>query len=251
MTTLDSPLAMIALAISPIVTVIFVCLYWFKREPDSRPSIVAAIPLGLTSIAILLGQSAMILLHTFNEIATRKIAGLTAVLSGLLRTQQPLAWGFSDFGACLVILFLVSGALRHARDEDTQLLHAYISLPALIATAIVLVTLFLVVYLQYGTVDLVMKIVDNHRNQELVSQYGSVSPGYFAHIISSRLVAIFFLSQFEVFALIVAGSLDLFWRQKRKSRQTFAAILTVGTLVLCGVSALSEFGFVEYLFHVR
>jgi lysylphosphatidylglycerol synthetase-like protein (DUF2156 family) len=173
------------------------------------------------------------------------------VLSGLLRAQQPLAWGFVDFAACLILLFLVSGALRHSRDEDTPLIHAYISLPALMVTAVALVALFLLAFLQYGAVDLVMKIVDNHRYQEIVSQYGNVSPAYFARTISSRLVAVFFLSQFEIFALIVAGALDLFWRQVRNSRQMFAAILTVGTLVACGVSALSEFGFVDYLFHVR
>jgi hypothetical protein len=251
MIMLDSLVTLFALAIPPIVTLIFVLFYWFKRDPVSQPSIVAALPLGLTSVAILLGLSAFLLLHTFNEIANQRVAGLRAVLSGLLQVQQPLAWCISDFAGCLVIVFLVSGALRHSRDEDTPLIHAYISLPALIVTAVVLVTLSLIMYLQYGTVDLVMKIVDSRRTQELVSQYGYVGPGYFARIISSRLVAIFFLSQFEFFALIVTGALDLFWRQKQNSRQTFATILTVGALIGCGVGALSEFSFVDYLLHVH
>jgi len=249
--TLDSFFTFFALAISPVVAVIFVSLLWFKRDPVSQPSIVAAIPLGLSSIAILLGQSAFLLLHTFNEIATQKTAGLRAVISGLLRAQRPLIWGLLDFAVCLVIVFLVSGALRFSRDEDTPLIHAYVSLPALIVTAAVLVVLFLMVYIQYGTVDLVMKIVDTHRNHELVSQYGTVSPGYFAATISSRLVAIFFLSHLEFFALLIAGALDLFWRQKQNGRQAFATVLTLGALVGCGVSALSELGFVDYLRHVR
>ena len=248
---LDSPLTIFALAISPVVTVIFVSLYWFRPDPVSQPSIVAAIPLGLSSIAILLAQSAFLLLHTFNEIASRRAAGLGAVISGLLLTQRPLVLGFLDFAVCLIVVFMVSGALRFSRDADAPLIHAFVSLPALIATAAILVALFLVVYLQYGTVDLVMKIVDTHRNQELIAQYGMVSPGYFAAKISSRLVAIFFLSQLEFGVLIIVGALDLFWRQKQNSRHTFATILTIGAFVGCGVSALSELGFVNYLLRVR
>ena len=247
----DSPLTIFALAISPIVTIVFISLYWFKRDPVSQPSIVAAIPLGLSSIAILLGQSATILLHTFNEIATHRAAGMGAVISGLLRVQQPLAWGFLDFAICLIVVFLVSGALRFWRDEDTPPIHAFVSLPALFVTGALVVALFLMVYLQFGTVDLVMKIVDNHRYQELVSQYGAVSPAYFARRISSQLVAVFFLSQFEFITLVIAGMLDLFWRQKQNSRQTFATVLAAGALVGCGVSTLNEFAFVGYLAHVR
>jgi hypothetical protein len=251
MITLESPLTLFALAISPIVAVVFVALLWFKRDSASQPSIVAAIPLGLSSIAVLLGQSSFILLRVFQEISTRRTAGLGAVLSGLFRVQRPLAWGLLEFVFCLIFIFLVSGAIRYSRDEDTPPIHAYISLPALIVTAITVAALFLMVYLQYGTVDLVMKIVDTPRNHELISQYGAVNPGHFAQIISSRLVAIFFLSQLEFFALIVSGALDLGWRQKQNSRQSFATMLTVGALVGCGVGALSEFGFVDYLLHVH
>jgi len=248
---LGSPLTLFALAISPIVAVIFACLFWFKRDPVSHPSIVAAIPLGLSAIAILLAQSAVILLATFQEIATRKTAGLGAVVSGLLKAQRPLIWGFIDVGACLVILILVSVFLRYSRDADTPLIHAYVSLPALIALAVVLVAGFLMVYLQYGTVDLVMMIVDTHRNQELASQYGTVNPAYFAQRISSRLVATTFLSAALFCALIVSGALNLFWRQKQNSRQGFATVLTLGALVGCGVSALSELRFVAYLQHLH
>ena len=249
--TLDSPLTVFAFAVPLIVTVIFVFFYWFKHDPVSQPSIVAAIPLGLTSIAILLGQSAFLLLRAFNEIATGNAAGLGAVISALLRVQRPLVWGFLEFMVCLVMVFLVSGALRYSRDQETPLIHAYFSLPALIATAVVLITLFLLVYLQHSTVDLVMKIVDNRRYPELAAQYGTVSPAFFARTISSRLVAIFFLSQLEFFVLIIAGALDLLWRQTQNSRQAFARVLTVGALIGCGVSALSEFGFTDYLMHVR
>jgi hypothetical protein len=96
-----------------------------------------------------------------------------------------------------------------------------------------------------------MKIVDTPRNHELIAQYGTVSPGHFAQIISLRLVAIFFLSQLEFFALIVAGTLDLTWRQMQNNRQNFATALTLGALVGCGVSALGEFGFIDYLQHVH
>jgi len=248
---LDSPLTLFALAIPPIVTMIFASFCWRKRDPVAQPSIVAAIPLCLSSIAILLGQSVFLLLHAFAEIAARQTAGLFAVLSGLLQAQRPLGWGFLDFAVCMIALFLVSGALRYSRDEETPLIHAYVALPALIATSVFLVCLFLLVHLQYSTVDLVMKIVDTHRNQELISQYGSVSPGYFASAISSRLVAIFFLAHVQFFALIVAGALNLVWRQKQNSRQSFAVVLTAGALIGCGVSALSEFAFVDYLLHVR
>jgi hypothetical protein len=248
---LDSPLTILALAISPIVAVIFVSLYWFKRDPVSQPSIVAAIPICLCSIAILLGQGSFILLRTFDEIATRRTAGLGAVLSGLFRVQRPLAWGLVEFVVCLIFIFLGSGAIRYSSEVESPLIHAYISLPALIVTAVVLVALFLIVYLQYGTVDLVMKIVDTPRNRELVLQYGTPNPGYFAHLISSRLVAIFFLSQLEILTLIIAGAFDLFWRQTQNGRQSFATILVLGALVGCGVSALSEFGFINYLLHVH
>jgi hypothetical protein len=248
---LNWPFTLIALAISPIVAVIFVSLYWFKRDPVSQPSIVAVIPLGLTSIAILLGQGAVILLETFNEIATRRAAGLGAVIAGLLRAERPLAWGLLDFAACLVIVFLFSAFLRYSRDEETPVIRAYVSLPALIITAVVIVVLFLMVYLQYSTVDLVMMIVDKHRSQELTSIFGTVDPGYFAARISSRLVIIAFMSVFQFIASIVAGVLDLSWRQKLSSRQTFATVLTLGALVGCGASALSEFGFIDYLVHVH
>jgi len=249
--TPGSPVTIFALAIPPIVAVIFVLLYWFKRDPLSQPSIVAALPLGLISIAILLGQSAFFLVHTFNEIATRQTAGMGAVKSGMLLAQRPLIWGFLDFVVCLVIILLVSAILRYSRDPEPPLVHAYVSLPSLIVTSLILTALFLMIYMQYGTVDLVMKIVDTHRNHELASQYGTVSPGYFAATVSSRLVALFFLSPIESFALLIAGVLDLFLRQKQNSRQSFAAVLILGALVGCGVSALSELGFVDYLRHVR
>ena len=248
---LDSPLTLVALAISPVVAVIFACSYWFKRDPVSHPSIVAAIPLGISSIAILLAQSAVILLSTFQEIATRRTAGMGAVVSGLLKAQRPLIWGLIDFGACLVILFLVSVFLRYSRETDTPPIHAYVALPALIAGAVVLVALFLMLYLQYGTVDLVMMIVDKHRNQELASHYGTVNPAWFAARISSRLVATTFLSIALFCASIIAGTLSLFWRKKHDSRQAFALVLTLGALVGCGVSALSEGGFVDYLEHLH
>jgi hypothetical protein len=249
--TLETPLTYFALAIPPIVTMIFISLYWFKRDPVPQPSIVAAIPLGLSSIAILLGQSAVVLLATFNEIATHRAAGFRAVIAGLLRAQRPLIWGFFDIGACLIILFLIAAILRYSRDGDAPLIHAYVALPALSATAALLIALFLMVYLQYSTVDLVMMIVDSHRNHELASQFGTVSPTYFAAKISSRLVAIAFLSFSLLCALIVIGAFDLFWRQTQNSRQTFATVLTLGTLVGCGWSVLDELGFVDYLVHLH
>lgn len=248
---LASPLTYFALAISPIVAVIFIAFYWIKREPDSQPSIVAAIPLGLSSIAILLAQSAVILLATFQEIATQRAAGMKAVIAGLLQAQRPITWGLLDFGACLIAVILVSVFQRYSREAEGPLMHAHVALPALIATAVVLVTLFLMVYLQYGTVDMVMMVVDNHRYHELASQAGAASMGEYARRISTRLVSITFLSVLQFCALIVAGALDLFWRQKENSRQAFATILTVGAIVACGVSALSELGFVDYLEHVR
>jgi len=248
---LDSPLTLFALAISPIVAVVFVSVYWVKRDQVAQPSIVAAIPLGLISIAILLTHSAVVLLATFNEIANRRTAGLKAVIAGLLAAQRPLIWGLVDFGVCLIIIFLVSAFFRYSRDEETPLIHAYISLPALIGTAVAIVGVFVIVYLQYSTVDLVMMIVDNHRYQELAVQFGTVSPAYFASRVSSRLVAIAFLSPCLVCALIAVGVADLFWRQKQDSRQAIGIVLTLGTVIGCGVSLLSELGFVDYLQHVR
>src|SRR6185437_11018076 len=216
-----SPFTFFALAIPPIVAVAFVFFYWFKREPVSQPSIVAAIPLVLSSIAILLGQSGYVLLNTFQEIATQRAAGMTAVVSGLLRAQRPLAWGLLDCGACLVVLILVAVFLRYSRDAETPVIHAYVALPALIVTAVVVVAAFSMVYLQYSTVDLVMMIVDTHRNQELASQFGAVAPAYFAARISSHLVLITLLSITEFCALLVAGGLSLGWRQKQCARARF------------------------------
>jgi hypothetical protein len=246
-----SLLTLFALAISPIVTVIFASFYWIKRDPLSQPSIVAAIPFSLSSMAIFLAQSTAFILTTFNEIATQKTAGIRAVTAGLLQAERPLIWGLVDFGVCMVILFLTSAFLRFQRDEDTPLIHAYVSLPALIATTVFLVSLFLIVYLHHSTVDLVMKVVDTHRSQELASQYGTVSPGYFAATISSRFVATFFLSICQFCALIVVGVLDVVWRQKQNPRQAFAAVLTLGALVACGVNALDECGFVDYLLRLH
>jgi hypothetical protein len=107
------------------------------------------------------------------------------------------------------------------------------------------------VYVQYRTVDLVMMIVDTHRINELTAQYGSVSPSFFAAKISSSLVSIFFLSIFQSAALIVAGVLDLIWRQEQDGRQAFAAVLTIGALICCGVGALNELSFLDYLQHVH
>jgi hypothetical protein len=242
---------MFALAISPIVTVTFAFFYCAKRDPLSEPSIVAAIPFGLSSIAILLAQSTSIILATFNEIANQRTAGIKAVIAGLLNAERPLIWGFVDFGACMIILFLLSAFLRFRRNEETPLIQAYVSLPALIATAVFLVSLFLIVELHYSTVDLVMKVCDTHRNQELASQYGTVSPGYFAATISSRFVAIFFLSICEFFLLIAAGILDVVWRQKQKSQQAFAVVLTLGGLIACGMNVLDELSFVDYLLRLH
>jgi hypothetical protein len=50
---------------------------------------------------------------------------------------------------------------------------------------------------------------------------------------------------------MISGALNLFWRQRQNSRQAFAIILTLGTFIGCGVSALSEFGFVDYLKHLH
>ncbi len=248
---IELPFTVLALAISPVVALVFASFYVFRREPFSQPAIVAAIPLGLSSIAILLGQSAFVLLRTFDAIASGRAAGLRSILSGMLRAQRPLVWGFLDSAVCIAVVFLIAGFLQYSRDTGVPVIHAYVAVPALVATVLVLIVLFLIVYLQYGTVDLVMMIVDNHRQQELVSQYGTASPGYFASKISARLVSIFFLSVAESCALIIVGALDLFWRQKQNSRQALATAFTVGALVACGVSALSEYGFVDYLLHVR
>jgi hypothetical protein len=248
---LDSPVTLIALAISPIVAALFIALYCVRRDPLSQPSIVAAIPLALSSIAILLGQSAVILLAAFQAIAQQRTTGIKAVTAGMLRAQQPLAWGLLDVAICLIAVLLCTVFLRYSRDEEAPLIRAYVSLPALIATAVVVVALFLMLYLQYSTVDLVMMVCDKHRYQDLASQYGTVDPAYFASRISSRLVIIAFTSVVEFIALIVAGVLDLFWRQKQNPRQAFATILMLAALVGCGASALSEFGFVDYLAHLH
>jgi hypothetical protein len=240
-----------ALAICPILAVVFVALYCLRRDPLSQPSIVAAIPLGLSSIAILLGQSGVILLATFQQIATQRTTGVKAVVAGLLQAQRPLTWGLLDFGTCLVIVLLVSVFLRYSRDVETPVIHAYVSMPALVFTAVVVIALFLMVWLQYSTVDLIMMIVDNHRYQELASEFGNVNPAYFATRISSRLVLITFGSIAEFCALLLAGGLSLGWRQKQDPRVRIAAVLTVGALICCGASALSEFGFVDYLQHLR
>jgi hypothetical protein len=248
---LDSPLACFALAISPLVTLIFVSAGWFKREPASRPSIAAAIPLCLTSIAILLGRSAVVLIETFNKIATGETAGLRSVVSGILRVQRPLAWGFADFGVCLIVLLSFMVFLKYSRDDESPLLHAYVALPALIVTATAVAALFLLVYLQASTLDLVMMIVDTHRIHELASRFGTVAPAYFARRISTQLLAVAFLS-FSVFCtLIVTGVTSLFWRQKQNSRQAFAVVLTLGALLGCGISVLNELGFVDYLLRVH
>lgn len=248
---IDSLFTYLALAIPPIVTAIFVAILWIKREPAAHPSIAAAIPLELSAIAILLAQSAMILLATFQEIATRQTASLHAVIAGLLRAQRPLIWGCFDLIASLLVIVLVSFVLRYRQDSETPLLHAYIALPALLATAVSLVGLFLIASLQYGTVDLVMMIVDNHRNHELIARFGMVNPGYFAATISSRLVLIFFLSIALFAALLTTGVLSFFWRQKENARQAFATALTLGAFAGCGMLALSELGFVSYLRHVH
>jgi hypothetical protein len=247
----DSSLTLFALAIAPVVAVVFIAFNCVKRDPVSQPSIVAAIPLALSSIAILLSQSAVILLAAFQEIAQQRTAGIKAVTAGMLRAQQPLAWGLLDAAVCLVAVLLCTVFLRYSRDEEAPLMRAFVSLPALIATAVVVVALFLMLYLQYSTVDLVMMVCDKHRYQDLASQYGTVNPAYFASRISSRLVITAFMSVVLFVALIVAGVLDLFWRQKQNPRQAFATILVLGTLVGCGASALSEFGFVDYLAHLH
>src|SRR4051812_22754725 len=103
---LDSPLTLFALALSPIVAIVFIALYSVRRDPLSQPSIVAAIPLTLTSIAILLGQSAVILLGPFQEIAQQRPSGITAVTAGMLRAQQPLGWALLEVAVCLVAVLL-------------------------------------------------------------------------------------------------------------------------------------------------
>ena len=78
-----------------------------------------------------------------------------------------------------------------------------------------------------------------------------MSPAYFASRISSRLVIITFASVVQFIALIVAGALGLVWRQKQNSRPAFATVLTLGALIACGATALSEFGFIDYLVHLH
>ncbi len=244
---IDSPLTFFALAVPPLVTVIFIAFCWLKRNPVSRPSIVSAVPFALTSIPILLAHSAAILLRIFAEMSTHGTASAWAIVSGLLRVQRPITLAFLEFVACMTAIFLVSAILRFSRGSDRPLIHAYVSHPALFANVFVLVALFLLVYFQYSTADLVMKVVDYHRYNELASQYGAVRPAYYAAQISSRLVAVFFLSQAEFLALIVVGVLNLVWRQKQSSRQVFAKVIALGASVMCGVCALIEMFFVSYL----
>lgn len=248
----SSPFTLFALAISPVVAVVFIAIYCVKRDPVSQPSIAAAIPLALSPIAILLGQSAVTLLAAFQQIALQRTAGIKAVIAGMLQAQQPLAWGLVDVVICLIAVLLCTVFLRYSREEEEMpLMRAFVSLPALIASAVVVVGLFLMLYLQYSTVDLVMMVCDTHRTQDLASQYGNVSPAYFASRISSHLVIITFLSVVEFIALIAAGVLSLFWRQKQNPRQAFATALTIAALIGCGASALSEFSFIDYLQHLR
>jgi hypothetical protein len=249
----DSPLTLFVLALPPIVAVVFIVFIWLKREPVAQPSIVAAIPLGLAPVTLLLSQSAVILISTFQQIATQQSAGIHAVIRGMLRSQQPIIWGILDFTICLSIIFLFIALLNalRGRDEeqdDAQLhMHAYISLPALIFTVLILISILLIVYFQYSTVDLVMKIVDPHRTKELGIDISTFNPAAYASRISYQLMAIAALSFCLFFASLIAGALCLFWRQKMHSREGFAFIFVLATLAVCGITLLEEFSFVNYL----
>jgi hypothetical protein len=246
----ESPFTLLALVIPPLVAIVFIAIYIFKREPASQPSVIAAIPLCLTSITILLGQSAVLILSAFRAIATQKASGLAAVITGLQRAQQPLVDGFLDLTVCLILILLFATILNSVRaheDEDAPLLHAYISLPALIITSCLLLSVFLIVYLQYSTVDLVMMIVDTNRNSEVASQIGAMNISKLAASISYRLIATAFLSFFLFFACLVSAALALFWRNKQDHRQTFATILVIAALAGCGLSLLEELSFIHYI----
>jgi len=244
---IDSPFSVLVLAIPPIVALVFVFLLWRKQEQHSQPSIVAAIPFCLISISLLLTRSSFVILAAFSEIAAQRRAGLAAVLSGLLDAQRPIALAFLDVAACLTLTVLVSGAIRFSRDEDGPLISADVSLPALIATGVFLASLFLIAYIQYSTVDLVMMVVDTHRNHELSSIYRDLGMGDLARKISARLVMIWALSVFELLALVVTGIFDLVWRKRSEPRPMFGILLMLGALAGCGLCALDEFSFVSYL----
>ena len=100
---LSSPLTIFALAIAPIVTVIFVVFYWRKRDPVSQPSIVAAAALWLelhrhSSGAELAGYSGRVPADCDPAGCRYQSCGF-----GLMRAQRPLAWGLLDVAICLVV----------------------------------------------------------------------------------------------------------------------------------------------------
>lgn len=242
-----SLLILMALAIPPAVAIYSIASHRLQRNSTKPLSLVAALPFGLSSIALLLGHASVILLIAFHEIANMQNAGIALVLIGLWRAQQPLFWGFLDLLLSLFAILLFAIFLKYARDEESPLMQAYIPLPALLVTALAAGALFLLVNFQYGTVDLIMMIVDGRRYNELIAHAGVMDMAYFAAQIGSRLFLTAVLSFLLFFVLLLAGILNLLWRHKKKNRQVFATILILGTLAGCCLGTLQELNFANYL----
>ncbi len=242
-----SLLILFALAIPPSVAIYCIASHWLKRNSPRQPTVVAAIPLGLSAIALLLTHAAAILLFAFHEIARMQDPGVALILIALLRAQQPLFWGFVDLILSLFAILLFAIYFKYARDEESHLMQAFTPLPALLFTLLASAALFLLAQFQYGTVDLVLAIVDPRRFNQLALQTGVANMDYYAAQVSSRLLLTAVLSCLLFFALLLAGILNLVWRHSQTNRQALATFLILGTLAGCCFGALQELNFVNSL----
>lgn len=243
----DSPVTLFALAIPPLVTLVFLVFFWLRRQPLNQPSIVIVLPFGLTAITILLGQSAILTISAFKQIATQKTAGVFELTNALRSAQQPITAGMVDVAVCLLLILISAFILKIIGDDDQPMLHAYISLPALIATGVVIISVLLLAYFQYNTVDMIMVVIDPRRYHELASNGNLPGVDAYAARISMRLILITALSVVLFIASLVAGILNIFWRQKESARENFAMVLAIATLAGCGLSLLEGFNFTNYL----
>lgn len=190
---------LIAMLASPILSLLFLYIYWLRRGRDWQPPIIAVIPLALTSSALLAGSSARSIIAGFANISAEESSGASPLTQIFRRSQEGILWGLTEFALCAIVVGTLAAAIRrHAPVSRSphSVFGVLSSVAALIGTGVLL-------GYEHSTTDLLMAVIDPGPATEAITQGYLNDPDSFSRMIGHRLTVIGSAAILITIALII------------------------------------------------
>jgi hypothetical protein len=230
--------------VGPALTLALIGFLWFGPRRLRMPGVLPGIPLALTSIALQVLVGTLGILAAFQEIATRKLAGVRNVAGSLVAATGSLPIAIALSIGCVAAL-LIFQVFRDKRDEqiewsepeDKPAPRIVFFLTALSALA----TMALLWFFE-RTLDLILVVVDATRGAEAHLRFGHLGIGGAAALISHRLLLSAGLS-FALMALFLAAPFSLLAGEAPewvRGQSWTLAILTALCLIPFGIAYHQE-----------